>query len=207
MSAEIPISSLRSNRRLLIVLLAVAVGMFGFGYALVPVYNMFCKLTGLNGKTGRISENAAVLAQVDRGRSVTVEFVTTLNASLPWDFYGKVRKMQVHPGEINQTSFYARNNADHTIVGQAIPSVSPGLAAQYFNKTECFCFTQQTLKAGEARDMRVRFVVDARLPRNIDTITLSYTFFDTDRPGNPARHAALEDRVPAGAASRPARVN
>ena len=187
--------SARSNRRILAILLGLTAGMFAFGYALVPMYNVICEVTGLNGKTGRLSEQAAAAVGVDRNRTVTVEFITTVNENMPWEFHGEVKKMTVHPGEISQASFYAKNNADHAIVGQAIPSVSPGTAAKYFNKTECFCFSQQTLQAGEAKDMPVRFIVDPRLPDDIHTITLSYTFFDTDRGAgstHPNRRARLD---------------
>jgi cytochrome c oxidase assembly protein subunit 11 len=155
----------------------ITLGMFGFGFALVPLYNVFCEITGLNGKTGRISESTASAVAVDRSRTVTVEFVTQVNGALPWEFRSGVKKMQVHPGELNATRFYARNTADRAVTGQAIPSVTPGLASRHFSKTECFCFTQQTLQPGEAREMPVRFIVDPQLPKDIHTITLSYTFF------------------------------
>jgi cytochrome c oxidase assembly protein subunit 11 len=112
---------------------------------------------------------------------VTVEFVTSVNGGLPWDFGAETLRMRVHPGEINRTLFYAKNNSDREIVGQAVPSVSPSTAAKYFSKTECFCFTQQKLAGNEAREMPVRFIVDPRLPADVRTITLSYTFFDTRR--------------------------
>lgn len=174
----------RANRRLFRNLLLVAVGMFGFGFALVPLYDVFCAVTGLNGKTtGRISIAQAQQGEVDKGRTVTVEFVATTNEGLRWEFAPRVAKLKVHPGEVNQVSYYVRNLTGNTVVGQAIPSVAPGIAARYMNKTECFCFTQQTLTPYETREMPVRFVVDRDLPREIETLTLSYTFFDTAQAG------------------------
>jgi cytochrome c oxidase assembly protein subunit 11 len=170
----------RSNRRLLAILAAVPVLMFGFGFALVPLYNVFCEVTGLNGKTGRLSE-AQLTGEVDKDRWVTVEFVTHVNGALDWAFRPVVNKVKVHPGELTEALFVARNDARRSIVGQAIPSVTPAQGSLYFNKTECFCFTQQTLAPGEEREMPLRFVVDPRLPEGIEELTLSYTFFDTDQ--------------------------
>jgi cytochrome c oxidase assembly protein subunit 11 len=184
----------KANRRLIALLAAVTVGMFGFGFALVPLYNVFCAITGLNGKTGRIDADAAMTAVVDTDRRITVEFVTTVDGALPWEFHSIVKKMQVHPGELSEARFYARNLAARAIVGQAIPSVSPGQAGKYFSKTECFCFTQQTLQAGEEQEMPVRFVVDPALPEHVRTITLSYTFFNVQgavNTGDPAAGAAV----------------
>ena len=159
-----------ANRRIAARLGVVVVAMFGFGFALVPLYDAFCSLTGLNGKTGSLEREQALTARVDRDRWVTVEFVTSVNSALPWDFTARTRKVRVHPGEITEAHFYARNHARRNIVGQAVPSVAPGSAARYFNKTECFCFTRQELKAQEGKDMPVRFVVDPNLPRTISTI-------------------------------------
>ena len=167
----------RANRKVFVRLVLVAVGMFGFGFALWPLYDVFCDITGLNGKTGTV--NAQTLdGKVDVTRTVTVEFVATLNETMPWEFRPSVTRMKVHPGAINATSFFARNTTDHVMVGQAIPSVTPGAAALHFSKTECFCFTRQRFEAGQGVDMPVRFVVDRDLPKEITTLTLSYTFFD-----------------------------
>ena len=168
-----------SNRKVVALLAAVVVAMFGFGFALVPVYNVLCQLTGLNGKTGRVSQQTAAATAIDPDRLVTVEFITSVNSNLPWDFKAETKRVKVHPGEITQALFYAKNNAGHAIVGQAIPSLAPAEASKYFSKTECFCFTQQTLGAGEAREMPVRFIVDPGLPRDVRTVTLSYTFFES----------------------------
>ena len=154
------------------------IAMFGFGFALVPLYNVFCDITGLNGKT-RVADEAAVMAyEVDTSRQITVEFMTSLNQGLRWEFEPEVPKMKVHPGKVYTVQFFARNLMGEDVVGQAIPSVAPNVASRYFNKTECFCFTQQLFHAGEGRDMPVSFVIDPRLPADVTTVTLSYTFFD-----------------------------
>ncbi len=168
----------KSHLRLVAMLGLLVVGMFGFGFALVPLYDVICDLTGLNGKTGRIAVQDAASQQVDADRTITVEFVTNLNQSMNWEFRPAVTRMRVHPGKLYTTRFYARNLAEQNMVGQAIPSVAPGLAALHFKKAECFCFQRQTFKGGEGRKMPVSFIVDSDLPRDIKTITLSYTFFD-----------------------------
>lgn len=166
----------KSNKRLLITLAIVVVAMFAFGYALVPLYNVFCKVTGLNGKTG--GAVAMSSEAVDTSRTITVEFVATNNANLPWQFYPLVNKITLHPGENKRIAFFAENDSNKSMTVQAIPSVTPGEAAKYLKKTECFCFRQQTLKEHEALDMPVVFHLDPALPKNIKIITLSYTLFD-----------------------------
>lgn len=155
----------------------VAVLMFGFGYALVPLYNVFCEVAGINGKTGEINTAQATQIEVDRERLVTVQFVTSVNSELPWKFKPVKRKLSVHPGEINEALFLVENLTNDAIIGQAVPSVAPQKASLYFNKTECFCFTQQRLGPDEEKEMPVRFVVDPNLPDDINVLTLSYTFF------------------------------
>ncbi|MGR8918609.1 MAG: cytochrome c oxidase assembly protein [Gammaproteobacteria bacterium] len=168
----------RANRRLVTRLLAATVLMFGFGYALVPLYDVFCEVTGLNGKTGRLSAEQAAATAVDETRLVTVEFVTNVNVGMPWEFRPVQNKIAVHPGAETVVEFEAVNTAAYEVVGSAVPSVAPNSAARYFNKTECFCFTQQTLGPGEAKTMPVRFVVDPKLPDNVTVLTLAYTFFE-----------------------------
>jgi len=158
-------------------LLVVIVGMFAFGFALVPLYDVFCQVTGINGKTSKMAYEA-VEVKVDTSRTVTVKFVATNNDKMPWEFRPEKTSMKVHPGEIASTTFYAKNPTDKRMVAQAIPSVSPGRAADLFHKTECFCFTQQALQAHEAIDMPLRFIVDQDLPKDIKVITLAYTLFD-----------------------------
>lgn len=168
-----------ANRRMVTKLLVATCVMFGFGYALVPLYDVFCEVTGLNGKTGRLTADEAGVLEVDDSRLVTVEFVTSVSADMPWEFRPTVTKMQVHPGAENMTYFEASNRAQWPVTGNAVPSVSPNSAARYFSKTECFCFTQQSLDAGETRSMPVRFVVDPKLPAHVTVLTLGYTFFES----------------------------
>lgn len=158
-------------------LVIVVGGMFCFGFLLVPLYDVFCRVTGLNGKTsGEAYE--AVDVKVDTSRKIKVQFVATNNDGMSWSFGPQDVMLEVHPGEPTTTMFMARNPEAHQMVGQAIPSVSPARAAEYFHKTECFCFNQQTLAAGEKIDMPLRFIVDQDLPKDVHTITLTYTLFD-----------------------------
>ena len=170
----------QANQRVVKRLGIAAVLMFGFGFALVPLYDVFCDITGINGKTGRIEQEEALSQVVDEDRLVTVEFLATVHSDLPWEFRPMVRKIKVHPGEITEVNYYARNKTDKLVAGQAVPSLAPGLAAKYFNKTECFCFTRQTLGPGEGKEMPLRFVVDPALPENVRTVSLSYTFYQTE---------------------------
>ena len=155
----------------------VAIVMFGFGYAMVPLYDVICEITGLNGKTGRLTEKQAESSQLDQDRLVTIQFDTNVNSELPWKFGSMAKKMQIHPGEVNEAIFFAENLSTQTITGQAVPSVASAEASLYFKKTECFCFTQQSLGPGERIEMPVRFIVDPKLPERISMLTLSYTFF------------------------------
>jgi cytochrome c oxidase assembly protein subunit 11 len=173
------------NSRLALKLAAYAVLMFGFGYALIPFYNALCCWAGINGK-GCSSEvvfynpffKSIDFDRLDVNRNINVEFITTLNNNTPMEFRAETSLLKIHPGENNTVNFYAKNTSDHEITVRAIPSFSPGLTADYFRKTECFCFDEQTLKAKEAKTMPVKFVVSADLPEQYKTITLSYTFFD-----------------------------
>ena len=170
-----------ANRRLATKLALVTVAMFGFGYALSPMYNLMCRVVGINGKTGRTDVQAVATQSVDKSRTVTVEFTGLATSGLPWEFKPMVKKLELHPGETMEVKYVARNFSQEEITGQAIPSVTPFESAPHFKKIECFCFTQQTLKPGETREMPVRFVVDAGLDKDIQTITLSYSFFNTDK--------------------------
>lgn len=167
----------RATRRLVSKLALVVVAMFGFGYLLVPLYDVFCEVTGMNGKTGRLSVAQADRMTTDSSRLVTVEFVTNVNSGFPWNFKPMVSRVEVHPGRQTEVMFEVTNRASEIAIGQAVPSVAPNEAARYFSKTECFCFTEQKLAAGETRRMPVRFIVDPRLPKNIESLTLGYTFF------------------------------
>ena len=192
-----------ANRRVVKRLAVVVLAMFGFGFALVPLYDVFCQVTGLNGKTGRIELEQALGEKVDAGRMVTVEFLATVNSELPWEFRPVVKRIRVHPGAVTEVKYYARNLTGDSVTGQAVPSLAPGLAAKYFNKTECFCFTRQTLGPREARDMPLRFVVDPDLPADIRTVSLSYTFYaaENNAVGSNSKAGILEelhDAVPGG---------
>jgi cytochrome c oxidase assembly protein subunit 11 len=154
-----------------------AIAMFGFGYAMVPLYTVICEVTGIGGRTGVITQTEADADQVDVDRLVTVEFDTNVDSALPWKFKASEFKLKVHPGEMSEAVFVVENKSDKPIVGKAVPSVAPEVASKFFNKTECFCFTQQLLEPGERKEMVVRFVVGSELPEDILIMTLSYTFF------------------------------
>jgi cytochrome c oxidase assembly protein subunit 11 len=165
----------RAKRRTLTRLSIIAVGMFGFGYAMVPFYDQICKALDINSLVSR--EERPANTQVDLQRTVTIEFDANAH-DMPWRFQPMVRHMAVHPGELVQVEYEVANVRSAPVTGQAVASYGPMRAAQYFRKLECFCFTQQTLAAGETRRMPVIFVVDPKLPAEINTITLSYTFFE-----------------------------
>ena len=166
-----------SNQRMLKKLLLVALGMFGFGFALVPFYEKVCEIAGLRKvwQPGQIEAGAAN-TQVDLTRTVTIEFDSNIRM-LPWTFKPMAASVEIHPGELTQMVYEVRNTLNEPVTGQAVPSYGPRLAAQYFKKLDCFCFTQQTLAPGEVRQMPVVFVIDPDLPKDVNTITLSYTFF------------------------------
>ena len=161
-------------------MVAVSLVAFGFSFALVPLYRIACeKVFGIRLERGA-SDPGDAMASARSERMVTVTFDGGVNSKLPWEFGPRQLSMQVRPGELYETTYYARNTSDRDIVGSATPSVAPARASQYFNKTECFCFTAQTLIAGETREMPVRFIVDPDLPEDVRTLTLSYTFFKND---------------------------
>ena len=169
-------------------LLAVALGAFAFTFALVPLYNIACqKVFGVRLEQGP-AEASAKVHDAKSERWVTVQFDGAVNSKLPWAFNPEQATLRVQPGVLYEALYFARNTGDRAIVGNAVPSVAPARASGYFSKTECFCFTAQTLQPGEARDMPIRFIVDPALPDNIHTLTLSYTFF---------KNAALTDALDA----------
>jgi cytochrome c oxidase assembly protein subunit 11 len=165
----------RASRRTLTRLSIVAVAMFGFGFALVPFYDQICRALGINSLVEK--RDLPANTQVDRSRTVTIEFDANAHG-MPWRFQPAVRHMAVHPGQLVQVEYEVANVRSAPVTGQAVASYGPRLAGQYFRKLECFCFSQQTLDAGETRRMPVSFVVDPALPAEINTITLSYTFFE-----------------------------
>ena len=166
---------LDANQRLFGKLALVAVGMFAFGYALVPFYYQICAAWGVN-SLGEVRA-APANTQVDATRVITIEFDANAHG-LPWRFKPLVNHIEVHPGELATVEYEVANQRGETITGQAVPSYGPERAAEYFNKLECFCFSQQTLAPGETRRMPVVFVVDPKLPRDVTNIALSYTFFE-----------------------------
>lgn len=164
-------------------LLIVTCAMFGFGYALVPFYEKICEVTGIN---NLLKADAAVNTQVDSARLLTVELDTNLRSDLPWTFRPLEKSVRFHPGEMVQVMFEVRNNSTRAVTGQAIPSYGPQLAGRYFKKLDCFCFTQQTLQPGEVKRMPVVFVIERDLPQDVNTVTLSYTFFEVAGAGGKA---------------------
>lgn len=167
-----------ANRGLITGLLIMTAGSFAFGWALIPLYDVFCRVAGIGNAEAKAGPSTAREA-VDLNREITVEFVADPASVGSFDFRPKIASMRIHPGKLYDTEFYAKNLTTAPSVAQAVPSISPGVAAKYFHKTECFCFTPQRFALGEGRDMPVRFIVDPGLPANVDKITLAYTFFDT----------------------------
>lgn len=174
----------KKNGKTVAVLFMVAIGMFGVGFAMVPIYRLVCNITGLNGAADtRVVDTEYVSAKNVSGvsRTVKVEFDSTLNQELEFEFFPKEKSMEVQTGEAYETIYYVKNKTDRQIIAQAVPGITPWQASKHFDKTECFCFTQQTLEPGEFREMPLKFVVNASLPETINTLTLSYTFMDTNR--------------------------
>ena len=177
-------------------MLGIALGAFVFTFSMVPLYRIACeKVFGVRLEKGPVAASTA--AGGNDSRWVTVQFDGGVNSKLPWAFRPEQETLRVHPGQQYEAKFFARNTSDHAIVGNAVPSIAPARASGYFSKTECFCFTAQTLAAGESRDMPVRFIVDPGLPRDVNTITLSYTFY---------KNATLTAQLPGADAARNAIV-
>jgi cytochrome c oxidase assembly protein subunit 11 len=191
-----PWSLVQGNRQLVFKLFVITAVMFGFGYAMVPMYQAICSALGINvlslserevpGTHSRARPNT----QIDLSRTITVEF--DANARGPWEFKPEMRSMQVHPGELTTVMYNFRNAQNRTMSAQAIPSYAPKQATAHFNKLECFCFNEYTLRPGEGRRWPVVFVIDPKLPRDVKTITLSYTFFEVGGkvPAAPSANAA-----------------
>jgi cytochrome c oxidase assembly protein subunit 11 len=172
----------KRNKKPALMLAALAVCMFGFAFALVPLYNVFCEITGFN---GRASGQAALLEEIGNSavspdREVKIEFLAKVARGMPWEFRPVDSELIVRPGEMNTTTYFVRNLVQKTVTGQAVPSISPGQAAQYVKKIECFCFEQQELPAGGEMEMSVSFFIDTDLPEEINELTLSYTMFHVD---------------------------
>jgi cytochrome c oxidase assembly protein subunit 11 len=167
----------QSDRALTWKLLAIAAGSFGFAFALVPLYNVICGVTGV-GDQSALLRKAKAVEHLDPNRTITVEFVTNEGGNGEWDFRPVKREIEVHPGQLYSAEFFAHNLTGRDTVVQAIPSIAPSKVAAYFHKTECFCFSPQHFTASEQRDMPVRFIIDPAIPSYVDRITLSYTFYD-----------------------------
>ncbi len=168
------------NNNLVGKLVVITVIMFGFGYALVPLYEAFCKITGFGGKTDIIQEAAASSAEVI-DRDIAVTFTSHTNSNLPWKFKPVTRGLDVKVGEVKEATFYVKNYSDRPITGMATFNVTPPRAGFHFKKTECFCFSKQVLQPGEEKEMAVRFLLDSEMPEDVHELTLSYTFFDNEK--------------------------
>ncbi|CAH6971269.1 Cytochrome oxidase biogenesis protein Cox11-CtaG, copper delivery to Cox1 [Vibrio chagasii] len=168
----------RSTKRLTGYLVLSVVAMFGFGFALVPLYDVMCEALGINGKTNTVSAVQPRGMQPDYSRTVRVEFMSHIKPDMPWQFVPEDRVLEVHPGEVIQTNYIAKNLSGNSLVGQAVPSVSPGMGATYFNKMECFCFNQQPLEGYKSAEMGLIFYIEPDIPESIHTLTLSYTLFN-----------------------------
>lgn len=170
------------NKKLIRKLLFVLVGSLAFAFALVPLYNVLCSLTGFNGKTDTTAV-AASQVKLDADRWVTVQFTTNVMPGLGWNFYPKQGSVKMHPGQIETVIFVAKNITNQVVVGRAIPSVTPGIGAANLKKIECFCFVNQSLKPGEEKEMPLRFYVSPELPEDVTEMTLSYAFFPAVKQG------------------------
>lgn len=169
----------KKNAKLVRTLVLVAAAMFGFGYALVPIYDVLCEWKWIErDRPDDIKKVPEVAYKVDMNREITIEFMTTLNESTSMDFRAEKKQLKVHPGEYHTVNFYAENKTDKAMLARAIASFSPAITSSYFEKIQCFCFSEQTFKANEAKTMPMRFVINPELPEQYKTITLSYTFFD-----------------------------
>jgi len=167
----------RANLSMTWKLLAIAAGSFGFGFALVPLYNVLCAVTGY-GDQAKLLERARAVEQPDLSRTVTVQFLADVASAGEFEFRPVVRTLEVHPGELYTAQFFAHNLSGRDTVAQAVPNIAPSEVAAYFHKTECFCFRPQHFRLDEGRSLAVRFIIDPALPQHIDMITLAYTFYD-----------------------------
>ena len=188
-------SQRKKQRKQVILLSFLAVGMLGFAYALVPLYEVFCELTGLNGKTSAVAAGPNPVSEVlvaPQNREVTIQFLAQVSNGMPWEFRPTEHQLRVRLGEINTTNYYARNRAAQAVTGQAVPSVTPGYAAKYLHKIECFCFSQQRLEAGADQNMGVRFYIGDDLPAEVHTLSLSYTLFKVPEKRVPEAVSAVQ---------------
>lgn len=168
----------KKNKKLLSILTIGVLAMFGFAYLMVPIFNIVCKQMGINGKGAITASSLSPDTQVDRTRTIKVEFASVVHGALDFKFIPLVRHIEIHPGEHKLIYFYAENQTAKEKIVQAVPSITPADAARFLKKIECFCFTQQYFKKGEKADMPVNFFIDPKIPKGIKEITLSYTLFD-----------------------------
>jgi cytochrome c oxidase assembly protein subunit 11 len=192
----------RAKRRTLLLLTSLVVVMFGFGFAMVPLYSLFCKATGTPSVAQLTEidpvaypEGVVYSGDVDQSRWVTVKFDTTVHPNLPWEFSAKTTKIRVHPGKIYAVDFDARNRSSNTVTGQAIPSIAPWQATAYFTKLECFCFHKQTLTGNQKAVMPLRFMVMPELPKDIHSLTLSYSFMRLKQSDGNERQTGSQARL------------
>ena len=190
MSGSVDSPSNKGKRRTLLLLFGLTLGMFGFAFAMVPLYGLLCQITGVQSVERRIagtegSDTAGDEQITDQGRWVTVKFDATVHPELPWSLTPMQRKLRVHPGEVHRVMFIAENRSGHEITGQAIPSIAPWQATDFFAKLECFCFTQQTLAGSETKEMPLQFIVSPDLPQDISSLTLSYSVLRVSAPEQP----------------------
>jgi cytochrome c oxidase assembly protein subunit 11 len=176
----------RANRNMTLKLLAFAAGAFGFGFALVPLYNVLCSVTGYGDQT-KLLQKVQAIEHPDLSRTITVEFLADVASNGEWEFRPVQRTIQVHPGQLYTAEFFAKNLTGRDTMAQAVPNIAPSETAAYFHKTECFCFSPQHFKLDEGRNMPVRFIIDPALPAHIDMITLAYTFYDESSRVSSAR--------------------
>ena len=170
----------RANRKLTGQLWLFAAGAFAFGFALVPLYNVICDVTGYGDKS-KLRQASTIVEAPDQNRLVTIEFMADAQSFGDWEFRPEANSLAVHPGQLYLAKFYAHNVRAQPVTAQAIPSIAPLQATQYFHKTECFCFTPQAFEARQERELTVRFIVDPKLPRNIDRLTLAYSMYDSPK--------------------------
>ena len=177
MAFKLSPETLRANRTLLLKLLGFSLGAFAFGYALVPLYDVLCDVTGY-GNERRLAQKSVIATKPDPSRTITVEFLAELPSNGNFEFRPVLASMKVHPGQLYTADFIAKNLTGRDTTAQAVPGIAPTKAAPYFHKTECFCFTPQKFKTSEERVLPVRFVIDPAIPSYVDRLTLAYTFYD-----------------------------
>jgi len=175
------------KQKLLRNLLLTIIGMAGFSFALVPLYNVFCDVTGLNGKLD-LTVQSAKNQHLDYSRTITVEFVVNHNHEMPWEFKPKHKSLTLHPGQLATTAYFARNTTKRTMTAQAIPSIAPSRVSKFFKKTECFCFSSQKLGPGESAYLTLSFYLHPDIPKDVQRLTLAYTIFDVTKSDNQQEH-------------------